>query len=265
MAAGAGEEVGAGPAIEPRAIWYRSSPHVRTGPLIFSLTLHATVLVAAAAVRAHASGQADSVVEPRVQIQLSLGRPAAAPVAVPEPEVVLGAVPDFENAEWLPPLAASEPLAFELVVVEAVVDFVPPPRAMTATLQRVKPLPAPIVPTEPETETRIDPNEPSAAAAAEAAPWVEGSPRADNEAPRYPEPERRAGHEGAVVVTVTIDASGAVLGVELRTPSPFPALNREALRAVRAWRFEPARRLGVAIVSTTDVTIEFRLSSSGGT
>ncbi len=95
-----------------------------------------------------------------------------------------------------------------------------------------------------------------------AAPSIDAARRSDNEPPRYPESARRAGHEGVVVLAVDVGADGAVRAVELRTPSRYPSLNREALRVVRGWRFEPAQRHGSAVASSTEVTIEFRLSDA---
>ena len=98
-----------------------------------------------------------------------------------------------------------------------------------------------------------------AAPAAAPQAWVEAVECADNEPPHYPESERLAGHEGTVVVAATIDAHGAVLDVALRQPTRHAALNREALRAVRAWRFAPARLHGAAVPTTRSIAVEFRL------
>jgi protein TonB len=58
-------------------------------------------------------------------------------------------------------------------------------------------------------------------------------------APRYPMDARRRGEEGTVVVEFTVDASGRVIAAEAKQPSPWASLNREALRAVRSWKFPP--------------------------
>ena len=55
--------------------------------------------------------------------------------------------------------------------------------------------------------------------------------------PRYPEAARRSAIEGAVVVSVRIDRRGRVEEVHLSESSGFDVLDREALRAVRLWRF----------------------------
>ncbi|MGB3965741.1 MAG: energy transducer TonB, partial [Planctomycetota bacterium] len=99
------------------------------------------------------------------------------------------------------------------------------------------------------------PPPPSAASAV-----VDAKPDADNPPPEYPADDRIRGHEGTVVVAVDLDARGVVLVAALATPSPFPGLNRAALRAVRAWRFEPARAHGVAVPGRLEIPIVFRLT-----
>lgn len=59
---------------------------------------------------------------------------------------------------------------------------------------------------------------------------------------------------------VFVDEAGAVLAAELAEASSHPGLNRAALRAVRKWRFSPARRDGLLAAGTTEVVVEFRLT-----
>jgi periplasmic protein TonB len=69
-------------------------------------------------------------------------------------------------------------------------------------------------------------------------------------APRYPDTARRAGQTGTVVIRFSVGTDGRVLAAEPSAPSPWGALNREALRVVREqWRFKPgaARLCEVAI------------------
>ena len=73
-------------------------------------------------------------------------------------------------------------------------------------------------------------------------------------APRYPDTARRAGQEGTVVIRFTVGADGRVLAAEPSAPSPWGALNREALRVVREqWRFKPGP------VRLCEVAIRFEL------
>lgn len=73
--------------------------------------------------------------------------------------------------------------------------------------------------------------------------------------PGYPAAARRAGQEGTVVIRFSVDAEGRVLAAEPSSPSPWGALNREALRVVREqWRFKPGP------VRLYEVAIRFQLT-----
>ncbi len=73
-------------------------------------------------------------------------------------------------------------------------------------------------------------------------------------APRYPETARRAGQEGTVIIRFSVGADGRVLAAEPSAPSPWSALNREAVRVVREqWQFQPGP------VRLFEVAIRFEL------
>lgn len=78
-----------------------------------------------------------------------------------------------------------------------------------------------------------------------------------NREPAYPEDLRRQGIGGTVLLRVTITADGAAQDVTLAKTSGYPALDESALTAVRAWRFEPARRNNVAVQYTVKLPITF--------
>ena len=69
-------------------------------------------------------------------------------------------------------------------------------------------------------------------------------------APRYPLQASREGQEGVVRVRFSVGENGRVLEAEAVAPSPWPLLNREAVRTVlQRWRFRsgPVRLYEVAI------------------
>lgn len=73
-------------------------------------------------------------------------------------------------------------------------------------------------------------------------------------APEYPLPARRAGQEGTVVIRFSVGTDGRVLSAEPSAPSPWAALNREALKVVRErWSFQPGP------VRLHEVAIRFEL------
>ena len=82
-----------------------------------------------------------------------------------------------------------------------------------------------------------------------------------NPDPHYPRAARRRGMEGVVELAVTVDRDGLPLEIRIRQSSGFEVLDREAQRAVRQWRFEPARRGGIAVTGEVVVPIRFRLQA----
>lgn len=80
-----------------------------------------------------------------------------------------------------------------------------------------------------------------------------------NPKPLYPLEARRARQEGTVILDVQVSADGIPLSVSLAHSSGFPSLDRAAVAAARAWRFEPAQTAGVAIRSRVQVPVRFQL------
>jgi periplasmic protein TonB len=81
-----------------------------------------------------------------------------------------------------------------------------------------------------------------------------------NPLPAYPEAAREDGQQGTVHLEVQLDAHGQVLAVHWRQRSGVLLLDQAARDAVRAWRFEPARRAGEAVPAALRVAIHFRLA-----
>lgn len=78
--------------------------------------------------------------------------------------------------------------------------------------------------------------------------------------PPYPAAARAQRLEGTVVLLVEVDASGRVTGADLQRSCGHAALDRAALDAVRAWRFDPARQDGVAVRACVEIPVRFRFS-----
>ncbi len=215
------------------------------GFLYLSCAVHGVALTAALGFSAYAGSRA-ALVPPQVQIEPSQPSAPSAAAALPTPDVVVEAVVD-------------EPLADAREVVEAASDFVPPvaeaavaDAAAPPTLQRIAPPTPPPAPAVAE----------AGAAPAPPQAFVEAVEHADNERPQYPPAELQAGREDAVELALTIDDCGDVLDVALHAPSRHAAFNREALRVARRWRFDPARRDGVAVATTRVVRVEFRIDDA---
>ncbi len=84
-----------------------------------------------------------------------------------------------------------------------------------------------------------------AAAAAAAAPKPAAAPAApilravSTPAPRYPADALRSGTSGEVLVELTIGTDGSVTDARILRATPARVFDREALAAVRRWKFEP--------------------------
>ncbi len=77
-------------------------------------------------------------------------------------------------------------------------------------------------------------------------------------APPYPAAARTKKLEGAALLLVLVDAAGRPTKVTLRRSTGSSILDDAAIRAVWAWRFEPARTGGQAIAAAVEVPVRFR-------
>lgn len=77
--------------------------------------------------------------------------------------------------------------------------------------------------------------------------------------PRYPESARRQGIEGTSVLKMFITAQGQVEDVRVERSAGYGELDQAAMEAVRRWRFEPARRGGVAVAMWVVIPVAFKL------
>ncbi|MFT3670371.1 MAG: energy transducer TonB [Pseudoxanthomonas sp.] len=85
-------------------------------------------------------------------------------------------------------------------------------------------------------------NERQAAAARAAAPAAapaQALRAVSTPAPRYPPEALRSGTQGEVLVEITVGTDGSVTNARVVRATPARVFDREALNAVRRWRFEP--------------------------
>jgi periplasmic protein TonB len=80
-----------------------------------------------------------------------------------------------------------------------------------------------------------------------------------NPAPRYPEQARRNGQEGVVMLLARVDEKGIASDVMVKSSSGHPLLDESALKAVKRWKFNPARVGSVAIDSRVEIPVRFEL------
>jgi len=79
-----------------------------------------------------------------------------------------------------------------------------------------------------------------------------------NVSPVYPEPARRAGVGGMVIVECVIDPKGNV--VNARVLRGHPLLDRAALDAVQQWSYRPTRLNGAPVSVIMTVTVYFTIA-----
>jgi TonB family protein len=75
--------------------------------------------------------------------------------------------------------------------------------------------------------------------------------------PTYPEYAQKAGITGVVILNCVVDSNGRVTSMKVVKPLSH-GLTEQAKRAVRQWRFEPAKRNGEAVA--TDLIVSLRFS-----
>ena len=176
--------------------------------------------------------------------------PPPPPPPVDLAEVMLPPPPPPAPVAEPPPELAEKPPEPPREVAEAPPERRPPPRQsapQTAAAQPVR-LNAALQGMESFTlEGRTTP--PEAADAAR------------NRRPNYPEASRRRGEEGVVRVELLVDPSGRVVDVRVLESSGFSALDAEAVKTVRDWRFRPAQRGGLPVAGSITTAVHFRLAT----
>ncbi|WP_051710285.1 energy transducer TonB [Andreprevotia chitinilytica] len=76
---------------------------------------------------------------------------------------------------------------------------------------------------------------------------------------RYPEQSRVLGEEGTVVVRIKVGEDGVPQELEVAKSSGFERLDADAMRTVKKWRFNPAKRGGKPIAGWATVPLNYSL------
>ena len=84
----------------------------------------------------------------------------------------------------------------------------------------------------------------------------------DNPPPGYPEMARQQGYEGVVLVAAEILADGRVGKAVVSKSSGYAILDQTAIKAVMAWKFEPAKKSGIPYKTWAELPIKFLLSDN---
>ena len=81
----------------------------------------------------------------------------------------------------------------------------------------------------------------------------------NNPRPSYPLLAIRQGAQGQVLLLVEVLTDGRAGRIDLEKSSGHAALDAAAIKAVRAWRFTPARKDGLLATQTVSIPIQFNL------
>ena len=81
--------------------------------------------------------------------------------------------------------------------------------------------------------------------------------------PRYPAEAAKNGIEGWVKLSFSIDVTGAVIDVEVLDAEPKRIFDREAVKALRSWKYQPQMSNGKAVVQRNlQVQLDFSLDKA---
>ena len=198
-----------------------------------TLALHAGVIVAL-----HQGGEIDPL-PPRAT------PPLAIEFAPPPP-------PPPEPPKPLPRVAKATPVPAKAppqlpVVKQLPVDDGPPSANTVQVAQAAPPAPA------------------AASAAPPPAPEPVTEPRGyvgylNNPAPEYPALAQERGMQGRVILKVQVLASGKPGEITVAKSSGFKILDDDAIKTVRRWSFEPARRGQTAVDGSVSVPLNYKIS-----
>ncbi len=77
--------------------------------------------------------------------------------------------------------------------------------------------------------------------------------------PKYPDLARQAGIEGTVLLSVLVGEDGKVISARVLQSDVTPAMEKNAIQAVKRFLFKPAKQRTVPVKATMMVPIRFKL------
>ncbi len=79
----------------------------------------------------------------------------------------------------------------------------------------------------------------------------------------YPEKERKAGHEGTVMLSFVVGTDGAAHDIRVAS-SLSPEFDAAAVECVKTWKFSPATKNGKPVTAQIAIQVDFHLSRHPG-
>ena len=192
--------------------------------------------------------------------------------------VIGGAVMTFAAFAFMQYLISGEQRAPIKLGGDIIVEiFQAPEDKQTTTIKRIPPPPMPKVP--PKAPPRVSPSADPIMAINSAPPLIMDSfgddinstinrPTADATPivrinPKYPTTAARDGIEGWVQLSFSISPTGEVINPVVINAEPKRTFDREAIRAIKRWKYHPKVIEGVAQLQTDQtVQLDFKLDNS---
>ena len=192
--------------------------------------------------------------------------------------VIGGAVMTFAAFAFMQYLISGEQRAPIKLGGDIIVEiFQAPEDKQTTTIKRIPPPPMPKVP--PKAPPRVSPSADPIMAINTAPPLIMDSfgddinstinrPTADATPivrinPKYPTTAARDGIEGWVQLSFSISPTGEVINPVVINAEPKRTFDREAIRAIKRWKYHPKVIEGVAQLQTDQtVQLDFKLDNS---
>jgi protein TonB len=172
-----------------------------------------------------------------------------------------------------------DPIVIEPPTIQGIIVSSEPPQPTPPPPQEQKPLPTPETPKiplpkapaskrAPQVEQQNPPQEkpvepttkPAEPSTAPVVPPQADASQFNNPAPVYPTQSRRLRETGVVVLEVLVKADGSLGDMRLKTSSGYTRLDEAAQKAVKGWRFVPAKRGNEAIDFWYELPVEFSLN-----
>jgi protein TonB len=209
-----------------------------------SLVAHAAALGGLVALSAGELGGERAAVAAQVAFEPAPAPPPRFALAAREADLPLESEPFDAPPEPVEARVVEEPEPPprpEAVDLDALAHALPLRPLTQAAPEPAAPDPTPVA-VEPEP---VPPSEPAETVVAGERPDVPPA-LLDAPPPRYPTQALALGLEGTVLVRITVAADGSVARVAVEAPSGFAPFDEAALEAIRAWRFRPGLRAGLA-------------------
>lgn len=196
---------------------------------------------------------------------------AYATVQAPEPPITAVFLAPVAVAQSAPPLPVAPPKAALPSKPVAVKTFRPAlaaqakPALLPATVKQTvaRPAPADVVSAQAAAApAQVESASPASAAVAAEVLTSKPSFREPPRQPSYPSQARRRNQQGVVLLEVRLDALGQQRSLNVLRSSGVESLDRAALQAVAAWRFNPETTDGQAVPSRVHIPIQFALTAS---